>query len=273
MLESKEKISNHRYPLIAVVGPPGSGKSTLVEKFKELTRIDGLEEQHWKVRNLKDFYLGDSAKYAFQVQTQFQDIRAASMPEIQKHLGLPAGGPLLLDSCFEADTVMEGALHRMRLISDRDHFRYIARKKKIENDPNFISPDILIFLRPPAALMDKWIVTRNRNMEIVKRRKDPSYFYGLADAFDVWFEDLMPSGKGVIPVDIAKYDIVTNSIEARKLVKDCCDWAGYLLSATHSRGLGGVGSDGARLIVPSFLRPAPGSYAQSSSLSNRLQGT
>lgn len=257
MTERRERPSQ-RNLLIAVVGPPGSGKSTLADALAKETGASRFIEEYAKVKNLREFYLGDSSRYAYDVQNQFLDIRGRQQMQVRERL---QNGPLILDSCLWGDATMEGALHRMRLITDKDHFKYLAKKRQIEHDPNYLEPDFMIFPRADKMTMNRWIVQRNRTPEIIKMRKEPGYFDTLADAFDVAFEEIVISRRGVIPVDVSKYDILQNESARQMLARECCNWMGYLINSNHARGLGGIGSDGARLIVPDFLRPPTRSYA------------
>lgn len=269
MPERRERPSQ-RHLLIAVVGPPGSGKSTIVKALAEEAGANRFIEEYKKVRNLRKFYLEDSARYAYGVQRQFLNIRGRQQPQVREQL---QNGPLVLDSCLLGDATIEGALHRRRLITDKNHFKYLAKKRQIEHDPNYLEPDFLIFSRIKKSTMDRWIIQRNRRMEIEKIEKEPGYFDFLADAFDVAFEEIILSRKGVIPIEIAKYDIVQSELDRRMLVRECCNWIGYYLGSGHARGLGGIGSDGAKLIIPDFLKPPARDYSQESWESSRLRGT
>lgn len=266
--EQGEILTTERYPFIAVVGAPGSGKSSLIEAFVEETKIKFVREPYQENPYLEGFYTEDSKKYAFNSQMFFLPNRGLEMVNARPLLTTES---LMQDSTIDADEVMAKALRDMWLISDRDYMVYIRTKRKIEK--GLLKPDILAYMKVGKEEVVERIIKRGRGMELKKMKRDPDYFPKLVDAFDNWYEEQKDKRKGFILFDTNKFDLINGPDSKAKAVRECCNWLSYYLSASHDRGLNGIGSDGARLIIPDFLRPPARDYSQFPSDSLRLDGT
>jgi len=268
MAERHETLVGERYPFIAVVGAPGSGKSSLIDAFVEHTNVKRISEPFEENPYLDGFYTKDPKQYAFDAQMFFLRVRGLQMQKVGPVL---ANEAVIQDSTFDADVVMAGVLRNMCFISERDYLCYLSAKEKIGQ--GLRKPDLTIFTKASKKTVDERIIKRGRSMELTMLEKHPDYFSNLVDGFDDYLKEQELSGKGLVVIDTEKFNINDEPDSRIAAVRECSNWLAYYLTVTHEKGLNGIGSDGVKLIMPGFFRPPTRDYSQTFRMSDRLKET
>lgn len=262
-LEKREVLSKERYPLIAFIGPPGSGKTTLVDAFSRTTGAKVVIEPFELNPYLERFY--KTGKSAYDCQASFLIDRFFETQSIEDFIDKSL---VAADSNIFGDETMFEALYEMGHVTGSERTRYWESAKRIES--SIMGADITIYRRENADEIGARVIARNRPMEMDMLGWNPDYFVNLAKIFDRKIMEKADQIKGLVTLETSKFDVIKNP---EAIVRECCNRARYLIDATHDMGLGGIGSDGAKLIIPDFLRPPHRDYAQFSWQSSRFDGT
>ena len=145
--------------LVVVAGNIGAGKTSLTERIG--SRL-GWRTDFESVANnpyLPDFY-ADIHAWSFHLQIFFLGHRADQYLEAAQD----ARSAILDRSIYEDAYIFSRALHHMGNLSERD---YIAYRKLFNLVVNSLpQPNLLVYLKCPAAILMERIRKRARNMEV-----------------------------------------------------------------------------------------------------------
>lgn len=158
----KEKL---RYPYIAVMGPPGVGKSSLVKIFKDDPNFYALEE-------LVDLnpYVGDSyqdsdgktpdGRAAFRSQVRFRELKICQRSQTRIFY---QKGIVMQDTPSLEDEMYELAAYEEGRMSEADHQKYLNHSPELEEILPI--PDLLIWLKVSLGVLNTRIFKRGRDWE------------------------------------------------------------------------------------------------------------
>lgn len=247
-VEKKEEALGDRYPYIAIVGAPGSGKSRLKQAFTLSTGEFGRDEPFAENPHLRPFYEEDPRKHSFLCQMQFMQDDARSAMGNGETCAL---NMLFQDAGRQVNRMVAYVQWRnFGYMTDEQHSQLIRESKK--RYEGCLEPDVYIYLRPNLERILHGIRERGRGMELSMMERNPDYFPTLARAFDFWY-GTMKRTRRIIRLDVEKPLFSRgNGVNYLALAQEALVWVGYELGSEHQ--MNGVGTDGKRLIFPSFLR-------------------
>jgi len=245
MQETKEILTN-RYPFFAVVGPVGVGKSEFTGAFVHDTQIKNFEEPFLENPYLSDFYTKNHKDFSFNSQMFFLATKGLQM---QKVRGLLAGESVIQDPAIDVDFMIANSHYKMGWMTGEEYSAYeLARDAVLED---LINPDLYIALVASKETVKNRIAIRGRGMELAMLKECPEYFDFLVDEFNDWLIKAKET-KRVVTINTEKFDLSFENNKER-VVGEAKNWLGYFIDSKHQ--MNNVGSDGARLIFPNFLRP------------------
>jgi len=248
--EQGEKMPQ-RYPFIAVVGPVGIGKTTFTELLTGGINITQLQEPYKENPYLNNFYTGNPADYSFDCQMFFLANKGVQTGRIRD---LTKNGPVIQDPGVEIDFMIAETQWKMGWMTDDEHLAYVSSYNNVFKDA--LNPDVYIALKASENTVIERIVKRGRSMELKMLEKYPEYFPTLVWEFDIWLEKkLKDRNSWITVIDADKFDIAKGGEEKTNVVRETINRSGYFISAPTQRNM--VGSDGAKLIMPSFFRTTP----------------
>jgi len=149
-----------RYPYIAVMGPPGVGKSSLVEIFENDPNFYVLEELVDKNPYVGDSYQAPDGRAAFHSQIRFRELKICQRSQTRI---LYQKGIVMQDTPSLEDEMYELAAYEEGRMSEADHQEYLNHSPQLEEILPI--PDFLIWLKVSPEVLDTRIVNRGRGWE------------------------------------------------------------------------------------------------------------
>lgn len=235
-LSSPEK-EKPRYPYIAIMGPPGVGKSSLVEIFKDEPYFYVLEELVDLNPHVGKSYQDRDGRAAFHSQIRFRELKICQRSQTRV---LYKKGIVMQDTPSLEDEMYELAAYEEKRMSKADHQKYLNHSPQLEEILPI--PDVLIWLKVSLEVLNTRIFKRGREWE---------------EAFTPFFRKRMielcqkiaEEYEGhVLVLDTDNLDYAHTEeglIQAKKMIKT---------KLVEIWGDGqGVGIDGARIILPTSL--------------------
>jgi len=169
-----ERVMEKPLKLIAVDGPIGSGKTTLVKMLAEDFRGNAVFEPVQNNPFLPEFYK-DRKRNAFKTQVYFLLNRYQQQCEIKKHENS--------DSLVICDyTFLKDAIFAEINLSDDERKLYQTIFNLLK--ANLPTPDIVIYLRADSKVLSQRIKKRGIDYE---RSINEAYLSALTDAYDSFF--------------------------------------------------------------------------------------
>ena len=163
-----------KYPYIVIVGPIGSGKTTLARKFADRFKVNLLLENAEANPFLPKFYL-DAPRYALPTQLFFLFQRSGQIRDLtQRDLFSQA---TIADFFLEKDPIFA----RMNL-NDEEFALYRQIYQHLQLQAS--KPDLVIYLQTPVDALVERISHRNVNYEQGIPRE---YLARLANAYSDFF--------------------------------------------------------------------------------------
>ena len=158
-LSSPEK-EKPRYPYIAVMGPPGVGKSSLVRIFENDPNFYVLEELVDENPYVSDSYQAPDGRAAFHSQIEFRKLKIKQRRRAKDHWRekIPfQDTPNLEDEMYELAAYEEGRM------SEADHQGYLNHSPQLEEI--LPTPDLVIWLKVSQDVLGTRIDGRGREWE------------------------------------------------------------------------------------------------------------
>ncbi|OGM27240.1 hypothetical protein A2692_02880, partial [Candidatus Woesebacteria bacterium RIFCSPHIGHO2_01_FULL_39_95] len=243
-LELKERIDNNlRYPLIGVVGPMGSGKSTLSELMVQLWNVPDYpvrkcEELYEENPFLSDFYR-DPKRYSFSCQTFFLESKARQLTKIMPNL---SQGSIIVDPALEMDRIFARTQASVGWMTDAELAMYENLYDLLIEERGIIDPDLYLVVNASPDVIRQRVKERGREFELKILRDRPDYFdnlcYQVAD-----FAKNSPKAP-VINIDSQRLNYVSTPYGRWNAVNEVMVWSSY-----YFRRDGSCGSDGSKLIL------------------------
>lgn len=245
MFERKEILTN-RYPFFAVVGPVGVGKSEFTDAFVQDTQIKNFEEPFLENPYLSDFYTKSHQDFSFNSQMFFLATKGLQM---QKVRNLLVQESVIQDPAVDVDFMIANSHYKMGWMTGEEYSAYELARDAVLKD--LINPDLYIALVANKETVKNRIAMRGRGMELAMLKECPEYFDFLVDEFNSWLINAKET-KRVITIDTEKHDLSSGN-NKEHVIREVKNWLGYFIDSKHQ--MNNVGSDGAKLIFPNFLRP------------------
>jgi deoxyguanosine kinase len=247
----REETLPQRYPFIAVVGPVGIGKTTFTELVTDGADITKLQEPYQENPYLKDFYTKNPADYSFDCQMFFL---ANDGVQATKISGLSKSCPVIRDAGGEMNLMIATTQWKMDWMTDEEYETYVSSYNNVFKDK--LNPDVYIALKAKESTVIERIKNRKREMELTMNEKYPEYFPTIVREFNIWLAAKQKeSGNKIVVVDTDEFNFTHGNDKKEMAVTEVKNWLSYFISNPHQRN--GVGSDGARLIMPSSFRTTP----------------
>ncbi|MCX6704659.1 MAG: deoxynucleoside kinase [Candidatus Woesebacteria bacterium] len=251
--DEQEKLPQ-RYPFIEVDGPPGIGKTTFTNLIAKSMGIGEFQEQYEENPYLENFYTSDDAekyKYSFDCQMFFL---ATDAVQIRKAPILAELKPVVLDAGRNMNSIIEKVQWMKHWIPDDLHKVYLSADKNAYESS--LRPDIHLAMWGDENEIIKRIMERGRKMELLMHTQHSDYFPIIIGEYDKWLERKMKeTGNHIHIIDIKEYDFIESDKGKEAAITEVKNWLTYMISNPNQRN--GVGSDGARLIMPSSFRTTP----------------
>ena len=149
-----------RYPYIAVIGPPGVGKSSLVEIFKDDPNFYALEELVDKNPYVGDSYQAPDGRAAFHSQIEFRKLKIGQRLWTKAHWREKI--PLQDTPGFE-DGMYALAAYEEGRMSAADYQEYLNYHPELEEI--LPTPDLVIWLKVSLRVLNTRIFKRGRDWE------------------------------------------------------------------------------------------------------------
>lgn len=245
LVEQKE-ILNQRYPFFEIVGPVGSGTSTLARFITEATSTELLPESFEDNPYLEDFYTKDPANYSFNTQMFFQ---AMDGTQRKKASSILAKRPLFVDKGEKVNLIIAGVQRKMGWMTDEQFEVYESAHQRIYESGGVVKPDVSIAVVAKTENVIDWIRKRGRPMELIMLQRFPRYFPTIVEEFNTWLK----TENHVVVVESDKHDIISDGAARARVLGEVKNRLGYFLHTPTQLNL--KGSDGSELIFPGFLRP------------------
>ncbi len=185
---------SRRFRTVAVEGPIGVGKTTLVRRAEQLLGLKAVYDRAFENPLLRDFY-GNMDKLAFATQVQF----AVDRSRLWKTSLMGSGkGCVVVDFLPQRDLVFaDNNLKAPESLIFRDLYGELFREAT--------QPDAIVFLAADTGVLIDRIANRGIAYEGKITRK---YLQSVSDAFHRFMSTL--EGVPVLIVNTNDYDIVQN---------------------------------------------------------------
>lgn len=190
---------------IAVEGPIGVGKTSLVELLCQEFNGRGIYEKAYSNPFLKDFYL-DRKKHAFQTQLFFLLSRYQQQKELNQQ------------ELFSSVTVSDYIFTKDRIfahlnLDDNGLLLYEQVYKLL--DAEILKPDLVVFLQTSTEILIKRIGQRGKEFE---KNITSDYIDEVSQAYNKFFFSY--SETPLLVVDASELDFVNSNDDFRALVKE-----------------------------------------------------
>ncbi len=190
---------------IAVEGPIGVGKTSLVELLCQEFNGRGIYEKAYSNPFLKDFYL-DRKKHAFQTQLFFLLSRYQQQKDLNQQ------------DLFSSVTVSDYIFNKDRIfahlnLDDNELLLYEQIYKLL--DAEILKPDLVVFLQTSTEILIKRIGQRGKEFEM---DIDSDYIDEVSQAYNKFFFSYNETP--LLVVDATELDFVNSKNDFRSLVKE-----------------------------------------------------
>ncbi len=190
---------------IAVEGPIGVGKTSLVELLCQEFNGRGIYEKAYSNPFLKDFYL-DRKKHAFQTQLFFLLSRYQQQKDLNQQ------------DLFSSVTVSDYIFNKDRIfahlnLDDNELILYEQIYKLL--DAEILKPDLVVFLQTSTEILIKRIGQRGKEFEM---DIDSDYIDEVSQAYNKFFFSYNETP--LLVVDASELDFVNSKEDFRSLVKE-----------------------------------------------------
>lgn len=244
-VETSEK--NIRYPLIGVLGPMGSGKSTLTDLVVQLWNVPDYpvgkcEEFYEGNPFLNDFY-NEPERYSFRSQTFFLESKIRQLKEVMPNLSQES---IIVDPALEMDRIFARTQAGVGWMTDAELVVYENLYDVLKAERGIVDPDLYIVVNTSPDVIRQRVKERGREFELKILRDRPDYFDKLCDQVTEFAKN-SPKAP-VINIDSQRLNYVSTPYGRWNAVNEVMDWTSY-----YFRKDGNQGSDGSKLILPSFL--------------------
>ena len=253
--ERKERAPRQRYPYFAVVGGVGVGKSKLTDLLASSFGLTGFREEFIDNPFLQRFYTEDPREHAFNCQMCFLTEEAKQMRPLVPKLQTTS---VVHDQYIEGDAFFENILARKFGFISKDQDATYRSCYRAFMRGNFLpKADIYIGVTSSEETAVERIKDRKREMELIMLDRYPDYFPTITRSFDTWFK-LLARRHPVIIINTDTHDFVNSDRARAHVLDEIRAWSGYHLSSPYRLNL--RGREGARLVLPDFLKSRPGTY-------------
>ncbi len=190
---------------IAVEGPIGVGKTSLVELLCQEFNGRGIYEKAYSNPFLKDFYF-DRKKHAFQTQLFFLLSRYQQQKDLNQQ------------DLFSSMTVSDYIFNKDRLfahlnLDDNELILYEQIYKLLDAD--ILKPDLVVFLQTSTEILIKRIGQRGKAFEM---DIDSDYIDAVSQAYNKFFFSYNETP--LLVVDASEMDFVNSKEDFNSLVKE-----------------------------------------------------
>ncbi len=190
---------------IAVEGPIGVGKTSLVELLCQEFNGRGIYEKAYSNPFLEDFYL-DRKKHAFQTQLFFLLSRYQQQKDLNQQ------------DLFNSVTVSDYIFNKDRIfahlnLDDNELLLYEQIYKLL--DAEILKPDLVVFLQTSTKKLIKRIGQRGKEFEM---NIDSDYIDEVSQAYNKFFFGYNESP--LLVVDASELDFVNSKDDFMSLVKE-----------------------------------------------------
>jgi deoxyadenosine/deoxycytidine kinase len=190
---------------IAVEGPIGVGKTSLVERLCQEFNGRGIYEKAYSNPFLKDFYL-DRKKHAFQTQLFFLLSRYQQQKELNQQ------------ELFSSITVSDYIFTKDRIfahlnLDDNEILLYEQVYKLL--DAEILKPDLVVFLQTSTEILINRIGQRGKEFE---KNIASDYIDEVSQAYNKFFFSYNETP--LLVVDASELDFVNSNDDFRSLVKE-----------------------------------------------------
>jgi deoxyguanosine kinase len=190
---------------IAVEGPIGVGKTSLVELLCQELNGSGIYESAYSNPFLKDFYT-DRKKHAFQTQLFFLLSRYQQQKNLKQQ------------ELFNSITVSDYIFAKDRIfaylnLDDNELLLYEQVYRLL--DAEILKPDLVIYLQTSSDILIKRIERRGKEFE---RDIEPHYIDEVSQAYNKFFFSYNETP--LLVVDASDVDFVKSKDDFRSLVKE-----------------------------------------------------
>lgn len=255
MSPEPEPKPRERYPYFAVVGGVGVGKSELTDLLASSFGLTGFREKFVDNPYLKPFYTEDPRRYAFNCQMFFMTEEAKQMPPLVPKLQTAS---IVHDQSLDGDAHFERTLcWKLGYISKEEDATYRSCFRALTQGDFLPKADIYIGVTSSEETALQRIKDRKREMELIMLDRNPDYFPTITRSFNTWFK-LLSRRHPVIIVNTDTHDFVNSDRARAQVLDEIRAWSGYHLSSPYRLNL--RGREGARLVLPDFLKSRPGTY-------------
>lgn len=242
------ELNHPRYPLIALIGSMGSGKSTLSELLKINLSVPGyavaIHEERFPENPFLEQFYEKPHMYSYLSQRFFLEAKSSQLRDVKGRL---ADGAVIIDPGQEMDYLFAQAQYQMGWMTT-DEFGMYAREfidlKRIYELP---TPDVYITVNADAALIRARISERARPYELSMVSRYPGYFDLLHDLVEKF--SLTASVSPVIKIDSGRYNFIDSPYGKWRAVGNVLDWIGYY----NRKRADGEGSADIPIILPKYI--------------------
>jgi len=227
---------SERYPIITIIGPPGSGKTEAVKRLKESFGCHVLFERWQENEYVSDSYSRDNPEVALKSQIKFLLLK---FQDWLKATELSQEKSVLLEPSKKMDNFYELTFFELGKVNKEQHWQYLKINQAM--DPFVFREDLLLSVIPDKEIYKWRIRDRDRDYEQVGFTED---FKERMIQLCLEEEERWRNQGRCLP--IGHLDYVYGDIGPAMLIRE------FGLKATELWGQGEArGAEGARVLCPS----------------------
>lgn len=239
MNRGKKQEPQSRHLRIGIIGPIGSGKTTLAEILGQRWGATVFHENFQENPHLDDFYNSENPPV---LASQLWFLQA-KISKLSKHRGEQLE---IWDPALEMDLLYSRTLHLTGALTDAEYKTYQEMAEALTFERKIFEPDLFIVVNASVELLVERIRGRSREIE---RAIDPNYIGRLSETVHRWTIEER-GRKNIFQVDSGHYNFAEPGEHQKELIARIeSTLAAMYLSSPQ-------GQDGSKLIFPSFSTPA-----------------